>query len=482
MKPVVPLIFCPLIFITTLAALLRFYHLAWNSLWLDEVVTWVISKASLVDIFLYMVRGEYNPPLFYWVEHFTMPVFGVSEAALRLMPALFGILTLVPTYYLGKRIGGEVTGILSALMLSVSVFAIYYSQEARGYTLFMLLFVAGLYLYLMGLENGEGRYWAGSVLCFAGAIWTNFYALVFVTITLVCTPIILGKGKELVASWRYWVVFTGLVTPILGVVGGLYFLREAHEVANGLQGLDVLPYSFLSLAGSAIPIAVIFLILLGWSVAFKGSKEKVFLLAVIFLPIIIGVPVSWKITILPRYFAPAAVLIFVLVADAWEPFTHFVGFDTYCKIMRPVFPFQKPRIIGSLVFLALISLNLFVLPIYYNTLQKDDWRGMIGFLDNRTQPGDHIVSVPAYRLDWEMQYYYNNTTRGTVLLGAYNISDVQRACSGARCYIIITRDNTGHYTSAEVQDWVEKNARHLEDFEPTGHIQSTLPQMKVYVI
>jgi uncharacterized membrane protein len=460
----------PLGFILALAAFLRFYNVGWNSLWLDEAVTWTLSKGSPWDIFLYMTRGEYNPPLFYWVEHVAIPFLGTSEVALRAAPAIFGALTVVPAYYLGRRIGGEITGALASFMLSVSVFAIYYSQEARGYTLFMLLMVSGTLLYLEGLETGWVSHWAGAVLCFAGAVWTNFYALVFVAAILICTPLILGKGRELRASWRYWVVFTGLIIPILGFVGFLFLQRAVQEVANGLHGLEVVPYSFAALAGSAVPIAVIFFILLCWSLAFKPSREKWFLAAVILIPILVGVPVSLRITFLPRYVAPAAVLIFVLVADAWRPFI-----SNMVTGRNP----HLPKVYAA-AFLGLVSLNIFVLPIYYTTLQKDDWRGMVKFLDERTRPGDRIVSVPAYRLDWEMKYYYNNTTRGTVLLGAYNVSEVVNDCGGAQCYIIITRDNTGHYTSAEVQDWVDRNAVFLRDFQPQGRLEATFPQMKVY--
>ena len=53
----------------TIGALLRLYNLGFNSLWLDEATTYTISSQSFFGIWQSMVNGEFNPPLFYWIEH-----------------------------------------------------------------------------------------------------------------------------------------------------------------------------------------------------------------------------------------------------------------------------------------------------------------------------------------------------------------------------------------------------------------------------
>ncbi|MCX6691397.1 MAG: hypothetical protein NTW33_04920 [Methanoregula sp.] len=64
-----------LLALTLIGAFLRFYNLGFNSLWLDEASTYTLSVSSIPQIWEATTAGEFNPPLFYWVEHI-MLVFG----------------------------------------------------------------------------------------------------------------------------------------------------------------------------------------------------------------------------------------------------------------------------------------------------------------------------------------------------------------------------------------------------------------------
>ncbi len=59
-----------------------------------------------------------KPPLYWWVMGISYQLFGVSDASARLPSALFAFLTLLFTYLIGKRIGGEKTGMFAALVLA----------------------------------------------------------------------------------------------------------------------------------------------------------------------------------------------------------------------------------------------------------------------------------------------------------------------------------------------------------------------------
>src|SRR5512133_3534493 len=54
-----------LISLTLFGAILRFYNLGYNSLWLDEASTLNFAIKSLPDIWQATTAGEFNPPLFY---------------------------------------------------------------------------------------------------------------------------------------------------------------------------------------------------------------------------------------------------------------------------------------------------------------------------------------------------------------------------------------------------------------------------------
>ena len=82
---------------------------------------------------------ETNPPFYYVLLHFWVLVFGDSEFSLRFLSVGLGSVSIIAIYALGKLLFNKRAGIIAALILAVSVFHIQFAQEARGYTLTVLL-------------------------------------------------------------------------------------------------------------------------------------------------------------------------------------------------------------------------------------------------------------------------------------------------------------------------------------------------------
>ncbi len=62
-----------------------------------------------------------KPPLLYWGIALSYAIFGVTEFAARLVPALWALLGIVATYALGRRMFGPRAGFLSAIILLTSL-------------------------------------------------------------------------------------------------------------------------------------------------------------------------------------------------------------------------------------------------------------------------------------------------------------------------------------------------------------------------
>ncbi|MDD1676629.1 MAG: glycosyl transferase, partial [Methanomicrobiales archaeon] len=58
-----------LLLITIIGGILRFIHLGYNSLWLDEASTLWFARKTIIGIWESTAGGEFNPPLFHWMEH-----------------------------------------------------------------------------------------------------------------------------------------------------------------------------------------------------------------------------------------------------------------------------------------------------------------------------------------------------------------------------------------------------------------------------
>ena len=162
---------------TVLAALLRLFQLGHQSLWVDEILTWRGCRPDQGLEFWTQILDTFQGPLYLAVLWPLVRVDG-AELMLRLPAVLAGIAT-VPLFALtAERLFDTRTARLSALLLAVSPFHIWYSQEARGYAFVIFFSVASSLLFLMMAERGpRGRTVLGYILLMACAVWSNMSAL-----------------------------------------------------------------------------------------------------------------------------------------------------------------------------------------------------------------------------------------------------------------------------------------------------------------
>jgi mannosyltransferase len=147
-----------LLSLTLIGAILRFYNLGYNSFWLDEATTYNIAIKSIPDIWQVTTAGEFNPPLFYWTEHI-MLLFGNSEVVLRFIPALLGVLTIPLIYLVGREFVDSNTGIVTAAAFAFSPFLLFYSQEARAYSMMLFFVTFSMFFYFRALKNNDVWDW-----------------------------------------------------------------------------------------------------------------------------------------------------------------------------------------------------------------------------------------------------------------------------------------------------------------------------------
>ena len=140
-----------LLLVLTGGAFLRFVGLGERDLWIDEVITANVARASLGDA-VAALRSDVAPPLAYAAARAGLafePWLG-TEAALRFPSALAGALAPLMLFLAARRRGeSRATAFIAAAALAVGTGAISHSRGARFYAIETLL--AALLLYL-----GEG--------------------------------------------------------------------------------------------------------------------------------------------------------------------------------------------------------------------------------------------------------------------------------------------------------------------------------------
>lgn len=153
--------------LTLLAAALRFWRLGDWSFWADEVAT-LRDAQDLGKVITY--------PVGYALIGLAVRLFGSNEFAARLIPAVAGAISVPALYLIGRKLFSERAAVLSAVLLAVSSYHIFFSQEARYYTLMMLLAMLGIWCAFVGLERNSRKRLLGAVLLLALAGWTHWTA------------------------------------------------------------------------------------------------------------------------------------------------------------------------------------------------------------------------------------------------------------------------------------------------------------------
>ena len=141
--------------IIAIASLLRLYHLNFQSMWMDEIYTMNISnpKLSFLELHQENLLRDGFPDFYFLLLRFFYFIFGYSEVVARLVSALAGIGGVYVIYLLGKEIFNKNVGLIAAFLLCFNDFHIYYSQEARPYTLFLLTVVLSFYRLSVFIKN-----------------------------------------------------------------------------------------------------------------------------------------------------------------------------------------------------------------------------------------------------------------------------------------------------------------------------------------
>ncbi len=146
-----------LILLLLLAWAWRLHGLDTQSLWRDEVDTLRFATRPLTQVLANFTRPGENGPLYFLLLRPWLMVSGHSEFALRFPSALTGVLALPLIFVWGRRLFLPVVGLVAALMLAVNPYHVWYSQEAKMYSLVVVVVMLALWAFVRAVELG--RFW-----------------------------------------------------------------------------------------------------------------------------------------------------------------------------------------------------------------------------------------------------------------------------------------------------------------------------------
>ncbi|HET9093932.1 MAG TPA: glycosyltransferase family 39 protein, partial [Solirubrobacteraceae bacterium] len=171
----------PILLLTALGALLRFYAIGHQGFWFDEAYTAYLVQKAPVHMLGLLPHLESTPPLYYCVAWVWSRIFGVGPAGLKSLSALCGTLTIPLAYAAAaKLLPSRRAALIVAALTACNPLLVWYSQEARAYEMLVMFSAATLLAFAHVRERPRGKavaWWAAACIL---ALLTHYYAVILV--------------------------------------------------------------------------------------------------------------------------------------------------------------------------------------------------------------------------------------------------------------------------------------------------------------
>ena len=335
-----------------------------QSLWLDEAITALaVKNNTLTQIITTFSPGDFHPPLYYLILKLWTNVFGYSEIALRIPSVIFGVLTIFVVYKIGEKLSNKRTGLFAAILMAVNPLGVYYSQEARMYSLAMML-VAGSIYFL------QEKKWFWFVIFATASLYTDYLPGLMLPVYFLLT-----KNRKILLA-PVVLFFPWIPSFLAQISGGIGVSSSSWGDLLGrpnLKNLLLVPVKFV-FGRISVPDTLVYIVGAVYAFILLKSRELKYWLWLI-VPLFLAALISIKIPIF-TYFRFLFVLpAFCLLSAGSKKATIFV-------------------VLVSILSLAYFDLN----PRFW----REDWRGAALYV--KQDPGKIVMPNMAQSAPLE---YYN---------------------------------------------------------------------------
>ena len=141
-----------LIVLILLAFWLRLHNIDAFSFWTDEGLTPYRSGFSIAEILSNRIiiqegiTNDTHPAFYFLIIHITRQLIGVTDFAFRFPSTIAGVLLVPVMFQFGRKLQDEWLGFVAALLTAVNPIYLWYANEARMYTLVVLLMAVASYV------------------------------------------------------------------------------------------------------------------------------------------------------------------------------------------------------------------------------------------------------------------------------------------------------------------------------------------------
>jgi 4-amino-4-deoxy-L-arabinose transferase-like glycosyltransferase len=404
-------------------------------MWQDEVYCVDIAKESIQDqiaFTLYTTRSTHlHPPLYTILLHFFL-YLGDNEFTARLSSAIFGILSIVAIFKIGKLLFGTNEGLASALLLAVSVVNIWQSRETVMYSQFMFFALLSIFFFYRAITEDKGKMWVAFVASTLLGIYTHFFMFYIV---IVETPFfvywlhmkggLIARNLPRLGKKSLLLLILLLATTSILMIPILQMASSILKQGNLGREYGLPPESFWKLfayfSGNELGMLIFIpILLIGLLASAKKHKlSTVFLIVWVFLPTAIALVMSLRLG--TDAYVTVRMMMFILpgyligVSRGIGVISH--GLLNRIHVPAAVGPSETKLIITSLLLIIVFFGGVITSSLIdYYRQENADWRSVAQYLEAKAGSGEIILMIDYGGAGKIFSYYYRESEKNATVV------------------------------------------------------------------
>ncbi len=300
------------------AYVLRTGTLTLQPLWVDEIyAAWYVDRPLLEAVHT-IIQPKHNGPLYFLLLWLWQAICHTSDFALRYFSTLASVTTVALVWRLARDWFDARTAHLSALLVAMAPFAVYFGQETKMYALHMALATSTWLLLERALRRGGWKRWTAYLVSINLLAYTHYFGAFAVAAQALATLLVLRHRPRVLRT--YVLSLAGMVIfylPVLVFIASIFPIYIVHDRTQGFVPLGKIVLALMAEYGArfwwdGLPLyqrgavlALVGLTGLGLVLAWRvRQRVGVWLTASVVLPVLIYYPISLQMPFFsPKYFS-----------------------------------------------------------------------------------------------------------------------------------------------------------------------------------
>jgi len=416
-----------------ISIVVRLYNLNLDDLWFDELASlWIADpNISFNETIERNIEVNMGPHLiFTLVLKYFFLIFGYNPDMGRLIPVIFGTLSVASIMYLAKLIDKSKSWLLIGFLISINYYSISYSQELRSYSLVFFLSSLNLIFFIKVLEKNNFLY----NLLFFTVTLTAVCNHIFIFLILFSETIflLLFYRNE---KFKFFTLFFNIVIIFLSY---LIIMHDSLMAQLSMKDFWIdqiqldffINYFFSRFFGSEIMgfiyLIILFYLLINKRKLFMNYSNKLVLFIIIlinsyFIPIVYGytnMPI-----LIDRYIIFVLIPIFILISIL-------------------ILKLDNKRIRNTILTILILStLTNNYIEIFKRENTKPEFKKSILFMENSNSLNYMLADNSNLNNMFVENYIKLNSTRKLKIKLYNNLQNKSLKNIWVMCYLPITKSN-----------------------------------------